>query len=106
MYHIKQTNEHKLFRKVYLKYLIMRIRAKISFMALQRRMTIVELIIHTIMKSYKELNRNAESYEQELRNDSTFHGLVKGEIKGFFRNIIEFNMEHIRGTHIERNLMK
>ena len=31
---IKQTNEHYLFRKVYLKYLVMRIRAKISFTAL------------------------------------------------------------------------
>lgn len=31
---IKQRNEHNLFRKVHLKYLIMRIRAKISFMAL------------------------------------------------------------------------
>ena len=34
MLKIKQTNEQKLFRKVYLKFLILRVRAKISFMAL------------------------------------------------------------------------
>ena len=55
MYNIKQTNEHHLFRKVYLKYLVMRIRAKISFMALEKRMTIVELIINSIFKSYREI---------------------------------------------------
>jgi hypothetical protein len=67
LYNIKQTNEHRLFRKVYLKYLIMRIRAKISFMALERRMTVVELIIATIMKSYQEVKRMGvypiESYD-------------------------------------------
>ena len=76
LYNIKQTNEHRLFRKVYLKYLIMRIRAKISFMALERRMTVVELIIATIMKSYQEVKRMGvypiESYDQEIKNDSTF----------------------------------
>ena len=34
------TNEHTVFRKVHLKYLIMRLRAKISFIALKKRMTI------------------------------------------------------------------
>lgn len=43
-----QTNEHYLFRKVYIKFLIMRVRAKISFMALSKRMTIVELFASTI----------------------------------------------------------
>ena len=55
MYNIKQTNEHNLFRKIYLKYLIMRIRAKISFMAFEKRMTIVEIIVNAIFKSYREL---------------------------------------------------
>jgi len=40
---IKQTNEHNLFRKVYLKYIILRVRAKISYIAMKKRMTIVEL---------------------------------------------------------------
>ena len=32
---IKADNEHKLYRKVFLKYVIMRIRAKISFTAME-----------------------------------------------------------------------
>jgi hypothetical protein len=45
---LQSTNRHIVFRKVYMKYLIMRIRSKISFIALVRRMTIVELIASTI----------------------------------------------------------
>lgn len=43
-----QKNEHKLFRSIYMKYLIMRIRSKISFIALRKRMSIVELFVTTI----------------------------------------------------------
>ena len=49
---IVAENEHKIFRKVYMKYLIMRVRAKISFTALMKRMTIIELFITTIHRSY------------------------------------------------------
>jgi len=34
---ITEKNEHKIFKKVYLKYLLMKIRAKISYMALLKR---------------------------------------------------------------------
>jgi hypothetical protein len=33
-----------------------------------------------------------------------FQGLVKGEISGFFKNIVEFNRDSIRGTFIEKRL--
>ena len=52
---IIQRNEHKVFHQTYLKYVIMRVRAKISFIALERRMTIVELIASTIQKCLLEL---------------------------------------------------
>jgi hypothetical protein len=45
-----------------------------------------------------------ESYEQEIKNDSVLQGLVKGEISGFFKNIVEFNRENIRGTFVEEKL--
>ena len=48
MLSIKTTNEHRVFRKVYLKYLIMRVRAKIGFMALVKRITIAELFLKAI----------------------------------------------------------
>ena len=38
-----------------MKYIIMRIRSKISFIALMRRMTIVELIASTVQKTYYKL---------------------------------------------------
>lgn len=45
---IRLTNEHRVFRKIYLKYLIMRVRAKISLMAFTKRMTVIELFVSTI----------------------------------------------------------
>lgn len=44
-----------LFRKILLKYKIMRIRAKISFIALEKRMTIYELFISTIQRTFIQL---------------------------------------------------
>ena len=29
---------------------------------------------------------------------------MKGEIKGFFRNIVEFNIDNVRGTHVEHRI--
>ena len=52
---IKQRSEHSIFRKVWFKYLLMRVRAKISFIAFQKRLTVHELFITAIMKSHKKL---------------------------------------------------
>ena len=45
----------KLYRKVLMKYKIMRVRAKISYQALVSRMTIKELYLNSILKCYEEL---------------------------------------------------
>lgn len=50
---ITEENERKLFAKTYLKYRIMAARAKISFMALQKRMTVGELIATSILETYR-----------------------------------------------------
>ena len=50
-------NENKIYRKVYLKFLILKVRAKISYMAFLRNMTVIELFAHTILKSYKEIRK-------------------------------------------------
>ena len=47
-----KKNEHNLFQKIYLKYFIMRIRAKISFTALCHRMTVMEVFVASIIKTY------------------------------------------------------
>ena len=50
---IEAENEHTLFRKVYLKYLIMRVRSKISYTALVKRKTILELFIQAITRTQR-----------------------------------------------------
>jgi len=40
-------------RKVYFKYLVMKVRGKISYMSFKKRMTISELFLKTILHSYK-----------------------------------------------------
>ena len=40
-----------------MKYLIMKVRSKISFMALMKRQTIVELFAITIMNSYADMQK-------------------------------------------------
>ena len=52
---IRLTNEHNVFRKIYFKYLLMRIRAKIGFIAFEKRVTILELFVQTISYSYVHL---------------------------------------------------
>lgn len=47
--------ENKIFRKVYLKFLILKVRAKISYMAFQKNMTLIELFANTILKCHKEI---------------------------------------------------
>ena len=47
-----QYNQMKVFKKIFLKYKLMIVRAKISFMAFAEGRTINELIISQIIKSY------------------------------------------------------
>ena len=42
---IKQLNEHKFYNKILMKYKIMKVRAKISYIACLKYMTITELIV-------------------------------------------------------------
>lgn len=84
---ILQTNEHCVFRKVYLKYLIMKVRAKISFIALEKRMTVIQLLVDTILRCYRHLmNKGAikrYSNEEELRHETAFFDMANGVMNGF-----------------------
>lgn len=106
---IEQTNENSLFRKIHLKFIIMRVRAKISYMAFIRRMTVLELFLVTIKDTYKKLVRlnlikSSMNSKNEKEQQKLFDNLFNYEISGFFKAIIEFNRESIKGTFIERNL--
>jgi|TARA_B110000285_G_scaffold228418_1_gene291377 hypothetical protein len=52
--HILQVNKHKVFKKINLKFKIIIIRNKISYMAFEKGMTIKELFFSTILKSYQK----------------------------------------------------
>ena len=73
----------------------MRFRAKLSFMAFMRRMTIVELIVVTIRKVYEQLMESGTiapyTPEQEEKHRRIFNKLNMGAIEGFTVNVAEFN---------------
>lgn len=54
---IAEQNRHVLARKVYLKYTVLRVRMKLSFLALTRRCTVEELIVKQIVRSYEQFER-------------------------------------------------
>ena len=50
------VTEQKIYLQVFKRFNLLRVRMKISFMALQRQMTIKELFLETILDSYHKLN--------------------------------------------------
>ena len=55
----QMANELQVNRKMYVKYMILKFRQKISFLALKKRQTIQELIFAAILKTYRQLkNQN------------------------------------------------
>ena len=82
--------EQIVFRRVFLKYRIMTVRAKISFMAMYRRMTVHELIVTTIKRCYQqlvELNCLTECSKNVI--DVTQHNF-----RGSLLTIIERNFDN------------
>ena len=49
---LRQLHEAQIFRKVYMKYMVIRMRAKISFEALKKCVAIKELIIISALKAF------------------------------------------------------
>jgi uncharacterized protein YnzC (UPF0291/DUF896 family) len=47
--------DQEIMRKTYLKYIIMKVRAKLSFEALLKRNTLIEMFGNQIIRSYEEL---------------------------------------------------
>jgi len=51
----RRAAEYNVFRKICLKYTLMKIRMKISYIAFEKGCTITELFLNAIMKSHQEL---------------------------------------------------
>lgn len=52
---INLKNRLRILNTAYLRYLIVKFRQKISFIAFKYKMTIVELFFHAIIKSYNQM---------------------------------------------------
>lgn len=78
------------FRKVFMKYRIMIVRNKISYMAMRKCMTIKELIASTVLDSFKKFVKSGHilvSSEEMKRNDEIFFALIRGE-EGIIKRLI------------------
>ena len=51
--HIERLVKHQIFNQVFIGYKLIKIRSKISFIALKNNMTIRELFLHAILKTYQ-----------------------------------------------------
>ena len=90
-----QDCQFRIMRKTYLKYLLLRIRAKLSYMAFIRRQTIVEMIVTQIYKSYKILSEarcipKTQHHSRILHKK--FDEIFKGDMKNMFHHIVDLNI--------------
>jgi predicted short-subunit dehydrogenase-like oxidoreductase (DUF2520 family) len=58
--YVHYDQEKEIYRQTYFKYLLMRVRSKISYHAFRKQMTVNEFIISQIARSYKVLTEGLE----------------------------------------------
>ena len=84
---IHETVKHQIMKRTMQRYNLVRIRAKISYMAFIQRQTIPELICNSILESHKILVRQNEIPEHEknlLEKEKLFQQIMKGDVNSFF----------------------
>jgi hypothetical protein len=83
-------------RKVYFKYLLIRVRAKISYIAMYKRMTVLELFVRTIRKCYLDLIKKNEipKPDEEIakRNQQVVLTLMERGYRGHIVTLIHYNL--------------
>ena len=92
---IKRDSQYILIRQTYLKYLIMRVRAKISYMAFAKRQTVVELLVSQCYKSYKvlsETNCIPKTQHHSKALHKKYDSIFKGDMKNMFHHIFDLNI--------------
>lgn len=77
------------------RYNLVRIRAKISYMAFLESQTIPELFCNTILESHKLLVRQREipvnNQNSELKEE-IFQNILSGDVSSFFSEAIKINL--------------
>jgi len=80
---ILSSIEYSVYKKVHFKYKVIKVRAKISFSALQKRMTIQELFLNTIQTTYKKLviqgQLDGPSEDQQQADNNLYNAVMRGE---------------------------
>ena len=89
------------FRKAVLKYRILTIRSKLSYEAFNRKMTIIEMFLSEITKTYEEFYEKHMEYPSMLIHK--FSLLMSGDLSSVFTRLIEFEIEHKRFLKKQNN---
>ena len=101
---INLKNRLRILNKSYLRYLIVKFRQKISFIAFKYKMTIVELFLHAIIKSYNQmvvegiLKVNKKRDEEELALYDKMMG--DNQYKSVFISVMQIHMNKVKGTDL------
>ena len=108
MKNIRHFNKVKVARKTYLKFLIIKLRFKISFIAFKNKMTIVELFCNSIIKTYNQLVNEGSIVVNEVYLEKQANILsslkVGNSVKNVLKMIMVMNINNIKGTELERNI--
>lgn len=75
--------------------MLLRVRAKLSYIAFARKQTVVELIVSQVYKSYKQLSEancipKTEHHSKQLHRK--YDSIFKGDMKNMFHHIFDFNI--------------
>lgn len=88
-----------------MKYKIMKVRAKISFIAFQKQQTIPELLLNRIFKSFcriatmrsEELGDDADVRTIRQVNNVAFRQITSGAVGNIFHKVMELHAEDLKG---------
>ena len=106
---IRSMNEYKVFRKIQLKYTIMKVRSKLSFQALLFRVPLVEMLFNAIFKSYRQLVSDkyipGYSRDVEYQHNEIYNAICRGDIS-CLKQMIMLNSANIESDTLQENLEK
>ena len=89
-----QANEFRIFKKVCYKYSILKFRMKLSYIAFQKGITILELWLNAILTSYKTLTKTGAipPYNDRKKAEKYLFKQITRNTKGSLKLIVLENM--------------
>ena len=93
LFQIDQMNQQIIYQKIFVKYKVIELRLKISFSAMSKGLTIQELFLKQIIKSYYALKHEGVILDEFTCDKELVTALMKGEIL-LKHNIINNKCSH------------